>query len=246
MNPLYAIYHEALYRPLFNGLVYIYVALPVQDIGLAIIVLTLAIRLLFFPLLWKAQKAQRKMAHLQPKIKEIQEKFKNNKEMQGKALMEFYATHRINPFSGCAALLVQLPILLALFNVFQYGFDPAQLSLLYSFVPNPGVLGKEGFGFLDLSSGNLYLGAVAAVTQYIQTKLMLQYTPSPPPGKGKDFTQMLQWQSLYFFPLMILFWSYKLPAALSLYWTVLNLFGILQEMFANRFAKKQDPIPAKL
>jgi len=238
MSFFYSLYNEALYRPLFNALVGIYQALPVQDLGLAIIILTVAIRLVLTPILWKGQKAQKTMALLQPEIKRIQEKFKSDREAQGKALMELYATNKINPLSGCLLALVQLPILIALFHVFQRGLDPAQLQFLYSFIPGPGVINPVSLGILDLSKGNIYLGVIAAVSQFLQMKLSL---PSGVPKQGgKDFASIMQKQSLYIFPVVILVWSYTLPSALTLYWTAINLFGIVQEIIVKKFAKTAE------
>ena len=236
MHYIKIIFLEILWRPLFNGLVFFYTILPWHDLGVAIILLTLGIRFILAPLMGKARKAQHDLAKIQPEIKKIQEKFKDNKEAQSKALMEFYATHKVNPFSGCLLMLIQLPILLALFNVFRTGFDPKQLIYLYSFIPNPGTLHTIAFGVIDLAKGNMVLGGIAAITQYYQTKMTLHLT-SPHEGNKDDFTQALQWQSLYLFPALIFAWSYSLPSALTLYWTVLNLFGILQEVVERRRRK---------
>ena len=235
MNPVIALYTEVLYRPLFNGLVWFYNVLPWQDFGLAIIALTIVIRLVLAPILWKAQKSQKELAAIQPEIKKLQEQFKNNKEAQGKALMELYAKHRVNPFSGCLLMLVQLPILIALFQVFQHGFNSSELQYLYSFVQNPGNLNPVSFWLLDLSRGSIYLGIVAALTQYLQTKMTV-VLPAPS-GNKNDFSRMLQWQSIYIFPLLILAWSYTLPSALTLYWTVLNIFGIVQEIVMRKIGQ---------
>lgn len=233
MELFFSLYNEVLYRPLLNGLVWFYTFLPLQDLGLAIIALTAVIRLILTPLLWRGQNAQRKMAELQPEIKRVQSEFKDNREAQGKALMELYAKHKINPFSGCLVILIQLPILIALFQVFQKGLDPAELRLLYSFVQNPGMLDPIGFGLINLSLGNIYLGVVAALTQYFQIKMTMPAAPSGP-TKG-DFASIMQKQSLYIFPALILVWSYTLPSALTLYWTVLNIFGIVQEFIARKY-----------
>lgn len=236
MEFLLSLYNEFLFRPLFNGLVWFYTALPGQDLGLAIIVLTVLIRIVLTPLLWKGQGAQRKLGALQPEIRRIQEETKNNREAQGKALMELYARHKVNPFSGCLIMLVQLPILIALFHVFRRGLDPAELQLLYSFIPNPGSLNAVAFGLVDLSRGNIWLGAIAAVTQYFQIKLS---TPKQAADSKKtDFASILQKQSLYIFPALILVWSYTLPSALTIYWTALNLFGIVQEIVVKKWTAK--------
>ena len=238
MNPILYLYNELLWRPLFNGLVWLYVTLPIQDLGLAIIFLTIAIRLILAPVLIKGQRAQKTLATLQPEIKRLQNEHKNNKEVQGKALMELYAKHKVNPFSGCAMALVQLPILIALFQVFQKGFDPALLSFLYGFVQNPGALNPVSFGVLDLAKGNIYLGIFAAASQFFQTKLTLPAAVKPAADK-KDFASILQWQATYIFPALILVWSYTLPSALTLYWTVLNILGILQEIIIKKLASRK-------
>lgn len=231
MNPIFSIYNEVLYRPLLNGLIWFYTSLPFQDLGLAIVVLTTLIRLILSPFLWKAQKAQRDLAAIQPEIKKIQEELRDNREAQGKALMELYSKHKVNPFSGCLLMLIQLPILIALFQVFRKGVNPAELKYLYSFVSNPGALNTVSFGLIDLARGNLYLGVIAALAQFLQTRLS---SPPAPPGGKKDFSQALQWQSTYIFPALILVWSYTLPSALTLYWTVLSLFGIVQEIVMRK------------
>lgn len=233
MNIFGILYNEILWRPLFNSLVFFYNIVPGHDLGFAIIALTVAIRLVLAPLLWKGQVAQKKLAIIQPELKRLQEKHKGDKEAQGKALMELYAMHKVNPFSGCLVLLVQLPILIALFQVFRTGLDAASLAYLYSFMANPGALYPLAFGLLDLTRGNIYLGVVAALTQYLQTKISMP-PPSPASAGGGDFAKALQWQTTYFFPLLILFWSYSLPAALTLYWTAMNTFGIVEQLIIQK------------
>ncbi len=219
-----AAYTEFLWRPLFNGLIFFYTALPVQDIGLAIIAFTFAIRIVLLPLFLKGQKAQVEMARIQPELERIRERHKNDREAVARAQMELFREHKVNPFSGCLVMLVQLPILLALFSVFRTGLDPAHLVYLYSFVTNPGAVNPVSFGLIDLSAGNLTLGAVAAVTQFFHTKVTL---PKAPPN-AKGFASVFQKQMLYLFPIFILFWSRTFPSALILYWTILNILGMLQ------------------
>jgi YidC/Oxa1 family membrane protein insertase len=150
--------------------------------------------------------------------------------------MELYAKHGVNPFSGCLLMVMQIPILIALFHVFQRGFDPAQLKLLYHFLPNPGSLDPISFGLVDLSKGNIFLGVIAAATQYLQIKWT---TPkSPVSVKAHDFASIMQKQSLYIFPALILVWSYTLPSALTLYWTALNIFAMVQEILIRNWKTK--------
>ena len=230
------LYTEILWRPLFNGLIFFYTILPVSDLGVAIIALTIVIRGILAPVLWKAQKSQKELQLIQPEIKKIQDQYKNDKEGQSKALMELYARHRVNPFSGCLMMLIQFPVLIALLQVFQ-NFDASRLSYIYSFLPHPAVIDTLSFGFLDLAKGNIYLGVIAAVTQYFQTKMTMVNQPD---ANQSGFAKSFQTQTLYIFPVMILLWSFKFASALTLYWTVMNVFGILQEIIMRRIQARRE------
>lgn len=230
------LYNELLWRPLFNGLIFFYTIFPIADLGLSIIALTVIIRVILAPVLWKAQKAQKDLQLIQPEIKKIQSQFKNDKEAQGKALMEVYARHKVNPFSGCLLMFIQFPILIALLNVFQ-NFDASRLSYLYSFIHSPGTINTISFGFLNLAKGNIPLGVIAAVTQYIQTKMTMV---DQPVGSENSFAKSFQTQSLYIFPALILVWSFKFPSALTLYWTIMNVLGIVQEIVMRRMQKRKQ------
>lgn len=230
---------------MFNGLVWFYTVLPGHDLGVAILALTVLIRLVMTPLLFRAQEAQKELALFQPEIKKIQDGLKHDKQAQGKALAEFYSKKGVNPFSGCLLILVQLPVLLALFSVFRTGLEEGSLQFLYNFVPNPGHLNPHSFfGLLDLSRGNLYLGVAAALTQYLQTKLTV-VVPVPSGAERGGFADALRWQSNYVFPALILVWSYTLPAALTLYWTALNILGILQEIVVRWVASRKQKVVLK-
>ncbi|MEK7083590.1 MAG: YidC/Oxa1 family membrane protein insertase [Patescibacteria group bacterium] len=228
------LYNELLWRPLFNGLVFFYTIFPFADLGVSIIALTIVIRTILAPVLWKAQKAQKDLQLIQPEIKKIQNQFKNDKEGQGKALMEVYARHKVNPFSGCLLMFIQFPILIALLSVFQ-NFDASRLSYLYSFINHPGTIDTISFGFLDLAKGNIPLGIVAAITQYIQSKMTMIEQPK---GSENSFAKSFQMQSLYIFPVLILVWSYTFPSALTLYWTIMNIFGIIQEIIMRKVSMR--------
>ncbi len=239
MNVLTFLYTEILWRPLFNGLVWFYTVLPIRDLGVAIVLLTIAIRLLLTPLLLKASRAQRNLARIQPEIKKIQDRFKDDRGVQARELMEFYKKEGVNPFSGCLVMLFQLPILIALYQVFYHGFEPEQLKYLYAFIENPETLNPLSFGILDLARGNVWLGIFAALTQFYQTKLISPPAPNSSGGQG-DFGKMLQWQTTYIFPALILVWSITLPSALTLYWTVLNILGILQEIVVRNYGSRNN------
>ena len=232
------LWNEILYRPLFNALILIYDLIP--DIGIAIIILTIITRLILYPSQSKALRAQRKLQELQPELQKIQQKYKKDKQKQSKAVMEFYQTHKVNPFSSCLIQLVQFPIIIALYQVFRTGLNAERLTQLYSFIPRPEMINPNFLGYFNLAEPDKYiLPILAGVTQFIYSKMMMP--PTPKNKKGPASTQeMISKQMIYFMPFMIVFFAMKLPAALPLYWIVVSLFGILQQYLINRegFFKK--------
>lgn len=237
MNIFSLIYTDFFWRPLFNSLVFLYNVLPWHDLGLAIVVLTIVIRLLLVPLFWKAQQSQKSMAAMQPELKKIQADLKHDREAQGKAMAELYVKHGMSPLSpvsGCLVMLIQLPILFALFGVFRAILDPSRLTYLYAFVAKPVLLNPISFGILDLAHRSIPLGILAAVSQYFQIKMTL---PAAPPADEAEFARAMRVQAPFLFPAVIFIAALSSPAALGLYWTVLNAFGILQEIIVRKFRK---------
>lgn len=224
------IFNTILYQPLFNILILLYQYLPGRDFGVAVIVLTILIKILLYPLGVKSIKSQKALATLQPKIKELQEKYKNDKERQAKEMMELYKKERINPFSGLLPLLIQLPILIALFLVFrtfEEGLSPAELGKLYSFVSHP-VINIKFLGMIDLIKPSIVLAFLAGVFQFFQTKMV---SPQTKTNKKQTvgFSDQMQKQMQYFFPVFTVLILLKMPAAIGLYWITTALFTIAQQ-----------------
>ncbi|MDD5144602.1 MAG: YidC/Oxa1 family membrane protein insertase [Candidatus Pacebacteria bacterium] len=235
------IFITVLYQPLFNALVFLYQYLPGKDFGVAIIVLTLLIRILVYPLMVKSLKSQKQGMELQPKIKEIQNKYKDDKEKQTKALMELYQKEKINPFGGCLPLLVQLPILIALYRVFWRGLDPGTLNYLYSFVPNPGVIDPNFIGLINLSQPNMVITVIAGFLQFLQGKMFApKMGGSSGDGKKDLMSDIMKKQTIYFFPLITVVFLFRLPSAIGIYWIVTTLFSIGQQYFIFK-QKKNEP-----
>src|SRR3990167_4115526 len=140
-----------LYRPIFNALVVLYNTIAFQDLGVAIILLTVLVRILLFPLFHKSTHQQMMMQKLQPKMKQIQDDHKHDKEKQAAALMGLYKEHNLNPFSWILLFIVQIPILFALFKVFRQGFSPENFGRLYSFVAVPDIANHFFLNILDLT-----------------------------------------------------------------------------------------------
>ncbi len=237
MNIFISAFNTILYQPLFNALILLYLYLPGHDFGIAVIVLTILIKLVLYPLGAQAIHSQKTMSSLQPKIKAVQEKFKNDKEKQAKAMMELYKQEKINPLSGCLPILVQLPILFALYRLFWKGFDGEQLNFLYGFVPNPGQIDPTFLGIVNLAGASAVLAILTGIAQYIQTKMVTPASTKATAGRG-DLSQMMQKQMLYFLPVFTVFILWRLPAAVALYWLTTTLFTIVQQWL---IFKKHDP-----
>ncbi len=229
MNFLTNIFNLILYQPLFNGLVLLYLYLPGHDFGVAVIVLTLLIKVLFYPLGTVAIRSQKSLSDLQPKLQQIQKQYKDDKEKQARETMELYKKEKINPFSGCLPLLIQLPILIALYRLFWQGLQPEQTVFLYSFVPNPGVIDPSFLGTINLSKPNILLALLAGVSQFFQSRMTAPKSQKPKGGTGSQFGDMMQKQMLYFFPAFTVLILWNLPSAIGLYWLVSTIFSIVQQ-----------------
>jgi len=234
MDFIVTIFNEALYRPLFNTLIWIYNIIPGNDLGIAIILLTILIRFILYPLSKKAIQSQKAISFLQPKIKEIQKKYKN-KEEQAKVMMELYKKHKVNPMAGCLPILIQLPILIALYRVFFSGLNMETLNILYGFIQRPDSLNLMFLGLINLSQKNIFLAILAGFFQFIQSKMILPQNITKDKSKsgGLDFSSIMSQQMLYFMPIITIFIAWNLPSALPLYWIVITIFGIVQQYFTK-------------
>lgn len=228
MEVLVSFFNTALFKPLLNLLVLLYYYLPGNDFGVAIITLTVLVRIIFYPLNLKAIKSQRMLQELQPKIQEIQKKYKTDKEKLTKATLELYQKSKVNPLSGCLPILIQFPLLVALFWVFQKGLQVEEMVNLYSFVPNPGQINPTFLGIVNLALPNIALAILCGIAQFFQTKTMTPASQLKKSGKA-DFSSMMQKQMLYFFPFFTVLILWRLPSAIGLYWLVTSLFSIFQQ-----------------
>jgi len=224
-------YTELIYRPLLNGLVFIYAVLPYQDLGLAIGILTLAVRIILHPTLVQTIRSQLAMARLAPKLREVQERFKGDKEEQARRTMELYRAEGVHPLSGCLPLLIQLPILIGLYQVFWRGITNFDPSLLYQFLPAVESFNPVSFGVFDLTGRSATLSVAAGVSQFLQSRFL---PGAGAAGGGSDFSRALHWQTTYALPVIIAVISWSLPSALAFYWTVLNLLAIVQQLWIQK------------
>ncbi len=216
------IFNNFIYEPLLSVLVFIYQNLAFGDLGISIIILTLFVRVVLFPIFWKSAKDQALMARLQPHIKKIQLDHKDNREEQAKRLMALYREHRLNPFAGFFLLLLQLPILFALYRIFLHEITA-------------DVFGSLSFlNILDLSERSIVLAVVAAALQYFQTKLSL---PRKSKSKEEGFLAQVAGAGRMMAvigPVITFAILMNFPAALGLYWTTSVLFSLGQQVIINR------------
>lgn len=241
-----------LYNPLYNLLIFLAWLVPGHSIGWAIIILTIIMRLLLWSNSMKTARAQVKMQAIQPEINRLRKEIKDQQE-QGRALMALYKKEGVSPFGACLPLLIQMPIIIVLYQVFRAGINQSNFSLLYDFVPHPDKINPFFLGF-DLAKPDLWvLPILAGITQFMLSYLM---QPKVAAGtktkfeniKNGDFDpmQMANKQMVYFFPLITVFFARSLPSALSIYWIVTTLFGIIQQLYVNKHIRKEKFVEASL
>lgn len=226
-------FYLILYQPLVNALVAFYNTVALHDLGLAIIFLTLAIRLVLFPFFHKSARQQTVMQALQPRLKAIQEEHKKDKVKQTEAMMALYRENQVNPFSGILFLFIQIPVLIALYNIFLHSLSAqAFTSSLYPFVHAPEAFKTSFLGLIDLSARSILMVVVAAIAQFAQARLAMPKRKDPKAPLTSQ--ERLARNMLFMGPALTLFIFYKFPAAVSLYWVVSSLFSIVQQVLINR------------
>ncbi len=223
------------YQPILNLLVFLYNTISFNDFGVSIILLTICIKLIFWPLGSKAIKSQKALQDLQPKIDELKKKYAADKVALSQATMALYKEYKVNPFSSCLPLLIQLPFLWAVYRVFQDGVSN-NLGLVYSFIPRPEIINTISFGFLDLAKPNIYIAVLAGLAQFWQAKMMMSKKKTNKPAEGKEENMMaiMNKQMLYFMPAITIFIGISLPGGLTLYWFVITLLTALQQLVTFR------------
>ena len=228
------LYTQFLYRPLLNLLFFLYNNVY-ADLGVAIVLLTIIVRLVLLPLFYKSAKDQTILQKIAPRIQELQKIHKEDKERQVKEIMAVYKEHRVNPFSGFLFIIIQLPILFALYGVFLRGLKSVDASLLYSFVHLPPAINYHFLGLFDLSSRSLVLVVIAAVLQYLQSFFLLRASGK---SRKKDhepsMVERMGKQMMYMGPLFSLMILWPLPSAVALYWLTTSAFSVIQQIVINK------------
>lgn len=233
-------FHIVFIQPIFNLLIAIYNFLPIHDIGIAAIVLTIIIRIILAPIFYKSSKQQLLMNKLQPELQKIQKEYKDDKEKLAKAQMELFKKHRVNPFGNCFLILLQLPIMIAVYRVFLMGFASETLmNNLYSFIKMPENFSPLFLGIVNLNKANIFIAIISAVLQFISTKMVM---PQTRPSKQTDIlespaqkmTEVLQKQMLFIGPITTFIILVSLPSILGIYWSTTTLISIIQQKIIKK------------
>ena len=232
------IWHTIFFDPIYNFLVALIDVVPGGDIGVAIIILTIVVKIGLLPLSIKATLTQRGMQDIEPQLAELKEKYKDNREQLAKETMALYSTAGVNPFASIVLLFIQIPIVIALYIAVARGggiqLPDINTALLYSFVSVPHMPSMLFLGIVDIAAKSLPLALLAGITQFIQAQLAFPAKPKAAktdaaPTLKEDFARSMQMQMRYVMPVLIFFFAYTISASVSLYFVVSNLIGILQE-----------------
>ena len=201
---------EVLAAPLLDLLRWIYKY--VGNYGVAIIILTIIVRLVLFPLTLKGMKSMKRMQQLAPRMKKLQEKYKNNKEKLNQEMMAMYRKNKVNPLGGCLPMLLQLPVFFALYSSLSSAVELRHAPFLFwiNDLSQP-----DGLGITPLLMG---------VSMFFQQKLT-------PQSAMMDPTQAKIMQML---PIIFTFFTFTFPAGLTIYWLTSNCLSILQQLVLNR------------
>lgn len=177
----------------------------VGNFGISIIVVTVLIKILLLPLTLKQDKSMKEMKKLQPELEKIKQKYANDKQMLNIKTMELYREHKVNPLGGCLPILIQFPILIALFGVLRNGIIPKDSSFLWLKLSD-----KDPFYILPVLNG---------AVSFLQQKLM----------GTSDNPQMKN--MMFIFPILMIYISYRMPSGLQLYWLTSSILAVVQQYF---------------
>jgi len=237
-----AFFNAAFYNPIYNALVALMAFVPGGDVGVAVILLTIIIRIILLPFSLSAARTQRAMKVLEPKIKELKEKHNGDKEKEAIETLALYREAQVNPFMSIVTVLIQIPILLALYWVFLYEpFETVNTARIYALTPVPFGVSLQFLGIISVTGKSIVLAALAGVSQFYQAHMALSGMGSPGTkvGTAGSFQQVMNMQLKYVFPILIAVISYTTSGAIALYFITTNLAGIVQEWYVKRDAGKK-------
>jgi YidC/Oxa1 family membrane protein insertase len=237
-----SLWHTFFYNPIYNGLVFFIDVVPTADVGIAIILVTIVVKLIVFPLSKKATRTQMIMKRIQPELNKLKEKYKDDRQKQAEKMMEIYRENDINPLSGLGLILIQLPLIFALYWIFfKGGLPEINTLILYPFIPVPDLVNMEFIGLVDMAGRSMILAAAAGITQYYQISLTLPKIAEKKDNATlkEDLARSFQLQMKYVMPAFVFMVAYFISAAVALYWLTSNIFAIGQEFVIRKQVKEK-------
>lgn len=230
-----SIFNSVIYLPLYNALIFLIGIVPGHDVGLAVILLTILVRILVFPIAHKAIKTQMAIRLITPELEELKKKYKDNKEELARKTFALYKERGVRMFAPFQLLLVQIPLLLGLYWVFLNGGLPVvNMEELYSFVMAPRAVNMEFLGIIDMAARSIPLALAAGASQYFSARLTMPKPDKNGSGFQHDLARSMHVQMIYVLPIMIAVLAYTISAAVALYWVTGNLVTIAQEFVVKR------------
>ncbi len=243
-----ALWNSIFYQPIYNALIFIINNITFGDVGFAIILLTIIVKLALSPLTRKSIKSQILMKRMEPEIKQIKKDFPN-KEEQAKQTFALYKKYGTNPFSGCLVIILQLPFIFALYYVFYKGLS-IDSSLIYSYIQTPINLHTNFLGLIEMGQKSIVLAFFAGLTQFIQgylatpikskIEIVTQADINAPKTFQEQLSDSMQMNVRYILPVFIAFIAWQISAAVALYWITSNTFTIAQEWYIRRQLEKNS------
>jgi YidC/Oxa1 family membrane protein insertase len=232
-------FNTLLVHPLFNLLALIYAAIPGHDFGIAIIILTIIVRLILWPIVTRQLHSQRALQELQPELARIRAEAKGDRALEGRLTMELYKEKEINPFGSLLPLIIQIPVFIALYAVLRDVVKPHEFAdVSYPFIKHLGSIqaiinshttfDPKLFNVIDLSKASPVMALLAALAQFIQTKQLA------PKQNTNDAQAQATAAMTYIFPFLTLLLGLSWPSALTLYWTTSSAVAVLQQSIVLR------------
>lgn len=235
-------WHTYFFNPIYNGLVFLIDIVPGGDIGIAIILMIALVKFALLPVSIKLIKTQKIMKDLDPQIKELKEKYKDNREQQYQEIAKLLKDANVNPFSTFLVFL-QFPIFIAMYFAVSgsgnggVAFPDINTDILYQIVSVPSEVSMHLFGYIDVTGSSLSLALLAGWMQYLQLSYVMSKIPPRDPNKPLDFKEELMHnmsrQMKVAAPILITFFSY-FSALLALYFFVSSAIAILQEWYVRK------------
>lgn len=240
------LFHNFFYAPLYNGLILFINIIPWNNVGLAVVLFTCVIKVIIFPLSQQSIKTQFEMKQIEPEINNIKTKYKDDKKLQAEKTMELYKIRGINPFSGIFLMLIQLPVLIALYWVFLKGGLPEiDQTTIYSFTKIPSVINMNFFG-VSVADKSVIFALLVAIAQFLQMQITIPKTnkvdtkDGKTPGFGDELAKSMNMQMKYVMPIIMFFIARSFPLVVSLYLITSSLFAIGQELYLRKRYKKNE------